>query len=123
MVKIVTEGCLYTWASQIPQLTEQEDRGVLQMTIQQPLIVPELRAFQTPSVRGAADMRQAEEAKQPQGRVTINMHLKEVVDDLLWLMHSIFISVVIYLCLSGSAKIFVQHSKRWRMKSINDNGT
>lgn len=116
------ERCLYTWVSQIPQLTEEEDRGVFQMTIQHTLIVSELGAFQTSSVTEAPDIRQAEEAKQPQGMVTIDMALGEVVDDLLWLMHSIFISVVIYLCLSCSRMIFVQHSKRQWLKSINYNG-
>lgn len=120
--KIGMEGCLYTWDSQIPQLTEEEDRRVFQMTIQHTLIVSELGAFQTSSVMKAPDIRQAEEAKQPQGMVTIDMALGEAVDDLLWLMHSIFISVVIYLCLSCSKMIFVQHSKRQWLKSINYNG-
>lgn len=64
-------------------------------------------------------MRQAEEAKQPQGRVTINTDRKEVVDDPLWLMHPIFISVVMYVCLSGSAKIFVQCSKRQHIRRVS----
>lgn len=90
---------------------------------------PELRAFQTSSVREVPDIRQAEEAKQPQGRVMINTDGEEVVGHLLWLMHSIFINVVIYLCLSCSKKIFVQHSKKTvdeehkLQRSINYNGS
>lgn len=62
------------------------------MTPRRAPIGPEPRAFQV--LRKHHDVSRMSEAKQPQGMGTINTDLGGFVDDLLWLMHSIFINFV-----------------------------
>ena len=66
--KTGVEGCLHTWASQIPQFTEQREReGILQTTIKHTLIMPELEAFKHQMSWKHHYIRQAVEEKPPQG--------------------------------------------------------
>lgn len=74
--------------------------------------MPDPRAFQTPNVMEAPSQQTGWKSKTPQGMVRINMDLEEIVDDLLELMHSIFINFVSLFMPVLFPKIFVQPPQR-----------
>lgn len=96
--KTGVEGCLHTWASQIPQFTEQREReGILQTTIKHTLIMPELEPFKHQMSWKHHYIRQAVEEKPPHGMNGDNMDLEEFVNDLPWLIDLLILFT--YSCL------------------------
>lgn len=119
--KTGVEGCLHTWASQIPQFTEQREReGILQTTIKHTLIMPELETFKHQMSWKHHYIRQAVEEKPPHGMNGDNQYGSGGICE--WSAMAYRFINFIYLFLSCSKKIFVQHSKRLWIKSANFNG-
>lgn len=114
------EGCLHSWASQTPQFTEQGEREtVLQSPIKHTFIVPEQEPIQTWNVMEAS-LHQNGEAKPPQGMNSDNQHGSAGICE--WSAIAYVFTHFIYLCLSYSKQIFVQHSKWPWMERIHFSG-
>lgn len=118
--KIGMEECLYTRAPQIRQLTERRDReGVFQVILQQTLIVPELRAFQTPSVMEAPWHQPPVGSKTARGNGNDQYGPGRICGwpAMAYIFYFYQMGSFIYACLVPESS--VQHSKRWWMESVN----